>query len=256
SLFRRKLHRALGRCVSTLDATLSAAQKWEELKRTTASVAKSVSRRQASSLKCAEDLFYRKRSGIQQQITLDPSLTLLLRPQLSVVKEQLSAMQQHHVETLALRSGIRWREKGEVSAGFLKRTASIVHLKEDMLDAAATFHGTLYSSDAIEMGAVRDMLDAIPPSARLSPTAAKSIVEPITFDDLCDAFSRAPSASSPGMDGLPYQLVHLITHPACREIALATFNNALTSSDLPSPWMESCIVLLPKKGPRELLQNW
>ncbi|CEP18787.1 hypothetical protein [Parasitella parasitica] len=101
------------------------------------------------------------------------------------------------------------------------------------------------------------MLDALPPSARLSPTAARSIVEPITFDDLCDAFSRAPSASSPGMDGLPYQLVHLIvTHPACREIALATFNNALTSSDLPSSWLESCIVLLPKKGPRELLQNW
>ncbi|CEP09196.1 hypothetical protein, partial, partial [Parasitella parasitica] len=93
---------------------------------------------------------------------------------------------------------------------------------------------------------------------RLSPTAAQSIVEPITFDDLCNAFSRAPSASSPDMDGLPYQLVDLIVthHPACREIALATFNNALTSSNLPSSWLESCIVLLPQKDPRELLQTW
>ncbi|CEP16252.1 hypothetical protein [Parasitella parasitica] len=71
---------------------------------------------------------------------------------------------------------------------------------------------------------------------------------------LCDAFSRAPTTPSPGMDALSYQLVHLIvTNPACREIALATFNNALTHSDLPPSWLlESC-----KKGPPpELLQNW
>jgi len=126
-----------------------------------------------------------------------------------------------------------------------------------MLDAAATYYGTLYTPDAIDMNAVHDLLDAIPQSARLSSTASQSLLEPITFEDLCEAFSRAPTSSSPGMGGLPYQLVHLIViNPTCREIALATFNNALTHSDLPPSWLDSCVVLLPKKGPPELLQNW
>ncbi|KAF1806390.1 hypothetical protein FB192DRAFT_1264819, partial [Mucor lusitanicus] len=130
--------------------------------------------------------------------------------------------------------------------------------KECMLDAAAIYYGTLYTPDTIDMNAVHELLDAVHESARLSTTASQSLLEPITFDDLCDAFSRAPTTSSPGMDGLPYQLVHLIvTNPACREIALATFNNALRHSDFPPSWLlESCVVLLPKKGPSKLLQNW
>lgn len=126
-----------------------------------------------------------------------------------------------------------------------------------MLDAAATYYGALYTPDAIDMNAVHDLLDATHQSARLSSTASQSMLEPITFDDLCEAFSRAPTTSSPGMDGLPYQLAHLIvTNSTCREIALATFNNALTHSDLPPSWLESCVVLLPKREPPELLQNW
>ncbi|EPB81634.1 hypothetical protein HMPREF1544_11626 [Mucor circinelloides 1006PhL] len=120
-----------------------------------------------------------------------------------------------------------------------------------MLDAAATYYGTLYTLDAIDMNAVHGLLDAIPLSARLSTTASQSsMLEPIIFEDLCEALSSAPTTSSPGMDGLPYQLLHLIfTNPACPEIALGTFNNALARSDLPPSWLESCVVLLPKKGP-------
>ncbi|CEP15776.1 hypothetical protein [Parasitella parasitica] len=275
SLFRRQLSDALSRCVHSLDGALSAAQKWELLKQTTATVAKSFSRRQAQTLSSAEDLLHRKRSGIQHKLDLDPSLRPTLQPLLSVVEEQLAALQQNHVENLALRSGIRWREKGETSAGFLKRTVSsrasrklippLIHpatqrlcsSKEEMLDAAASYYGNLYSPDAIDMAAVNDLLDAIPRSARLSASDAQSLLDPITFEDLVEAFSRAPAKSSPGMDSLPYQLVRLIVlHPECREIALATFNNALSFSDIPPSWLESCITLLPKKGALDLLQNW
>lgn len=206
---------------------------------------------------------------------LDPSSRPVLQPQLSVVEEQLSSLQQYHVETLALRSGIRWKEKGETSAGFLKRTVSsrasrklippllhpstqtICSSKDEMLDAAATYYSALYSPDAIDLDAVNDLLDAIPSSAKLSASDAQAIIDPITFDDLLEAFSRAPTKSSPGMDGLPYQLVRLIVlHPECREIVLATFNNALSFSDIPPSWLESCITLLPKKGALDLLKNW
>ncbi|OAD02036.1 hypothetical protein MUCCIDRAFT_82417 [Mucor lusitanicus CBS 277.49] len=117
-------------------------------------------------------------------------------------------------------------------------TKNLCTPKECMLDAAAIYYGTLYTPDTIDMNAVHELLDAVHESARLSTTASQSLLEPITFDDLCDAFSRAPTTSSPGMDGLPYQLVHLIvTNPACREIALATFNNALRHSDFPPSWL-------------------
>ncbi|CEP06842.1 hypothetical protein [Parasitella parasitica] len=70
------------------------------------------------------------------------------------------------------------------------------------------------------------------------------MIESVTFEDLCDAFSRAPTTSSPGMDGLPYQLFRwIVANSAWREIALATFNNALKHSDIPLSWLESCIVL-------------
>jgi hypothetical protein len=45
-------------------------------------------------------------------------------PQLSIVESQLASIQQYHTETLALRAGIRWRKQGELSAGYLKRTAA------------------------------------------------------------------------------------------------------------------------------------
>ncbi|KAG0732934.1 hypothetical protein G6F57_015548 [Rhizopus arrhizus] len=45
-----------------------------------------------------------------------------LLPQLNIVEHQLASLQQYRVDTLALRAGIRWRECGELSAGYLKQT--------------------------------------------------------------------------------------------------------------------------------------
>ncbi|KAI8635820.1 hypothetical protein BD408DRAFT_326796, partial [Parasitella parasitica] len=129
--------------------------------------------------------------------------------------------------------------------------------KEDMLDAASTFYTDLYSPDVIDPQAISDLLDALPASLRLSDAAAASVVAPITFEDLVEAFSHAPEKSSPGTDGLPYQLVRLIVlYPECREIALAKFNNSLSFADVPLSWLESCFCLLPKKGVLDLLKNW
>ncbi|KAI8643460.1 hypothetical protein BD408DRAFT_342430, partial [Parasitella parasitica] len=111
--------------------------------------------------------------------------------------------------------------------------------------------------DAIDPQAISDLLDSLPTSLRLSDAAAQSVVAPITFEDLAEAFARAPDKSSPGKDGLPYQLVQLIVlHPGCREITLANFNNALSFADIPPSWLESCVSLLPKKGTLDLLKNW
>ncbi|GAN11625.1 hypothetical protein MAM1_0756c11201, partial [Mucor ambiguus] len=208
-LFKQQLYKALSKRLATLDASLSAAQKWEQLKLATTHVAKSFSRRQAYTLSRAEDLLHKKRSGLSQKLAADPSLRPVLNPQLTIVEDQLASLQSYHVDTLALRSGIRWRERGETSDGYLKRSVAVratkkltpplvyptslsrCTTKEDMLDAAATYYTDLYSSDAVDPQAISELLDALPASLRLSDAAAASVVAPITFEDLVEAFSRA-----------------------------------------------------------------
>ncbi|KAI8637322.1 hypothetical protein BD408DRAFT_437070 [Parasitella parasitica] len=110
--------------------------------------------------------------GLSQKLNADPSLHPVLNPQLKIVEAQLASLQSYHVDTLALRSGIRWRERGKTSAGFLKRSVDsrvskklispLIHptslsrctTKEEMLDAAATFYTDLYSPDAIDPQAI------------------------------------------------------------------------------------------------------
>lgn len=91
-----------------------------------------------------------------------------MSPQLTIVEHQLSIIRQHHVETLALRSGIRWRELGEISPGYLKRTATscsarklippslnsitdnLCQSKDEMLNTAADFYSNLYSPTPVD----------------------------------------------------------------------------------------------------------
>ena len=244
--FQDKLFVHLSETANSFPSYLPASLKWEQLKQVTAKTARAYSRRQAFTLSRAEALLQRKRSKIESNLLRNPSLQPELSPQLQVVQEQLSSLQQYHVETLALKAGIRWREKGELSAGYLKHTASsrlskstipplqhpslnrVCHTKEEMLNSAFLFYDKLYSPDPIDLDAVQSLLDSIPSTACISASESNLLLERITFDELIEAFSRCPSKSSPGLDGLPYAIVKLIvTHPSCREIALQVFNDAL-----------------------------
>lgn len=104
-------------------------------------------------------------------------------------------MQEYHVETLALCSGLRWTEASKVSAGFLKRTVQqrqqrthiaqhkhpdtgvICTSSNDMLDAAASFYSTLYTPDPVDEDFIQQMLDDLPPSLQLSEAAYNSITK-------------------------------------------------------------------------------
>ncbi|KAG0768661.1 hypothetical protein G6F62_013431 [Rhizopus arrhizus] len=163
-----------------------------------------------------------------------------LQPLVNVVERQLADIQQYHVEILALRSGIRWRELGELSAGYLKRAIatratrqmipSLIHpvtkvlcsSRVDMLDAASIFYSDLCSPDPVDPDAIESLLSALPSSLRLSSTDQNALTSPIVFDDVLEGVSRCSGRSSPGTDGLPYELLRLIiTHSACRDITLA-----------------------------------
>ncbi|KAG2192648.1 hypothetical protein INT47_006906 [Mucor saturninus] len=273
--FVKQLNRILSKCVHQFNTPMSAAEKWESLKAATATFCKSYSRRKGYTLSCAEDLLHKKRAGITKKLSLDPSLLPVLSPQLTVVEQQLTSLQQYHVDDLALRSGIRWREMGELSAGYLKRTISarqsrqtippflhpnslsLCSSKDEMLDAAATFYSDLYSPDPIDPAAIDSLLADLPDSLHLSPSASSFMISPLTLDTLLDAFSRILKKSSPGIDGLPYAIVRLIViHASCSQIAVEVFNNALCFADIPPSWLRSCVTLLPKKPPFDTLKNW
>ncbi|KAI8638251.1 hypothetical protein BD408DRAFT_436266 [Parasitella parasitica] len=101
----------------------SCSEIWEQqLKLTLAHVAKSFSRRQTYTLSRAEDLLHKKRSGLTQKLNADLSLHPVLDPQLKIVEAQLASLQLYHVDTLALRSDIGWREQPGRDSGRLFET--------------------------------------------------------------------------------------------------------------------------------------
>ncbi|CEP12835.1 hypothetical protein, partial, partial [Parasitella parasitica] len=74
--------------------------------------------------------------------------------------------------------------------------------------------------------------------------------------DLLDGASRSPTKSSPGMDGLPYEMLSLLfSHPETLKLALRVYNEALSSGIFPHSWQETCLILLPKKGDLSQLKN-
>lgn len=198
-----------------------------------------------------------------------------LSPQLRVVQDQLTSLQQYHVKNLALKAGIRWRIKGELSAGYLKRTAQarlskssipplhhpsldrLCSTKDEMLDEAFVFYDKLYSPDPVDPNAVASLLNSLPQSAQISESDSRMLLEPITLIELIEAFSRCPRTSSPGPDGLPYEVVRLIVlNPSCQDIALQVFNDALLHGKFPPSWLATSVCLLPKKGDLSDLRNW
>ncbi|KAG0769000.1 hypothetical protein G6F33_004027 [Rhizopus arrhizus] len=273
--FCAALKNALSNTVSSFIVGLSASYKWEALKGTTKKVAQSFSRKQASSCKQAETLLQKKLASLRKKKILFPEQVPELQPLVNVVERQLADIQQYHVEILALRSGIRWRELGELSAGYLKRAIatratrqmipSLIHpvtkvlcsSRVDMLDAASIFYSDLCSPDPVDPDAIESLLSALPSSLRLSSTDQNALTSPIVFDDVLEGVSRCSGRSSPGTDGLPYELLRLIiTHSACRDITLAVYNDALSHGIFPPSWLETSVSLIPKKGSLSDLKNW
>jgi hypothetical protein len=77
----------------------------------------------------------------------------------------------------------------------------------------------------------------------MSDEDASMIVEPISFEDIQDGSERSPSHSSPGLDGLPYEILHLIiSQPDCRALVTQVYNDAINLAIFPKSWQETCII--------------
>lgn len=249
--------------------------KWDNIKTAVKKEAKKYSRKQAYSLSTAGKLLQNKRSGITKRLLQNSSLSPSLLPQLQIVEHQLASIQQHHVDNLALRSGLRWREQGELSAGYLKRTVTqrqqkvlfraiqhptssvLCNTTDGMFNAAQTFYSELYSPDPVDTDAIDDLLQSLPDTLHLSESDQYWLTSSFTWDQIIEGVSRCPSKSSPGTDGLPYELLHFVfLQPDCRAIVLQVYNDALHHGIFSDSWLHTCVSLLPKKGDLTDLKNW
>ncbi|OAD75959.1 hypothetical protein PHYBLDRAFT_59486 [Phycomyces blakesleeanus NRRL 1555(-)] len=200
------------------------------------------------------------------------STNLSLRTSL---KRQLSIIQQETVKILAMRAQKHWRENGERSARYLKRTILANAIRKDipflrhptsealcttpstMTNVAMHFYEKLYTVDPIENSSVEDLLNHVPPKKFLSEATRSSMTPLLTFDNICPAVNCSPNHSSPGPDGLPYKILSLLfCEDRYSTLLTNIYNDALNKGVFPSSWSFTCLSLLPKKGDLSSLKNW
>lgn len=126
SFFVGKLHSALNEFHDKIDSTplefLDTTQVlWDQIKVLTRKVANYCSRQKSAWRDRQLKRFQRKRNKILRHY---PNNETVLNQRLSIVEKLIGDLQQEIVDIQALKTSIRWREHGEVPAGFLKRTAT------------------------------------------------------------------------------------------------------------------------------------
>ncbi|KAG0755178.1 hypothetical protein G6F24_012006 [Rhizopus arrhizus] len=210
------------------------------------------------------------RNDIFRRYSNNPTCLNILLPE---VENNLANLQTEIAEIDILRAGKRWIENNQKLAGYLKRTAESRNIKRNLtmivhpetglecldtkakLDAAFNFYSTLYTAEPIDHQDLESMLNTI--DKQVSPNDAKHIISSISFDDILDGSRRTPHKSSPGMDGLPYEILNLIIgHPSCKSLVLEVYNDAINKALFPKSWQQTCLVLLPKTGDLTSLSNW
>ena len=196
-------------------------------------------------------------------------------PHLDVIQLQISSLQQSIAEIEILKAGKFWRENGEKSAGFLKRSAttrenkrSIIQLRDpesntlctDPLDLeriASNFYKDLFTPTEPDSPACRAMFNAIPPELKLTQEQQEGLLGSFHLAEILEESKRTPRKSSPGPDGLPYEILYLVMQfPPYHEIITQVYNDALDKGKFPRSWNDSLMTLLYKKGARSEMKNY
>ncbi|KAI8369935.1 hypothetical protein BD560DRAFT_447020 [Blakeslea trispora] len=181
--------------------------------------------------------------------------TAILSSLLPTLEAMIGSLQDEIAHVNALKAGKFWREKGERSAGLLKNLASsrtmqrtisslfdtskeqLVTITEDKTSAMADFYDQLYCPEPIDQASLDRLLQ---PLQRYQLTTAQStkMLLPITWDDISYAGCRSPRRSSPGADGLSYEVLGILLRiPALRSLVVQVYNVALTLSLFPQSWL-------------------
>ncbi|KAK4510812.1 uncharacterized protein ATC70_005246 [Mucor velutinosus] len=98
-----------------------------------------------------------------------------------------------------------------------------------MQDAAVCFYCKLYTTDPIDYTSISELCNTIPASTQIPVNSQPTLETPFTIDEIMTGAQRSPSHSSPGTDGLPYEILAvLLSHQQTAQLAHAVFKEALT----------------------------
>jgi hypothetical protein len=244
---------------------------WDKLKLSIKQLAKTFGRRQAHWRQAQLGRLQKKRNRVLRQYKASGVLNHLLPS----IELQIGSLQQTIAANNILRAGRHWRENGEISAGFLKRTIAsratsryIPYLKDadqespssdplTMQSTARSFYQQLYTCEPSSASATETILESVPQECVIDSSTAASLLNAFEYDDIDTSTKRCPFASSPGKDGLPYELLLALYQLDCvQPLVQRIYNDALQKGVFPSSWSSTCTVLLPKKGDLSSLRNW
>ncbi|CAO0789273.1 unnamed protein product [Mucor circinelloides] len=194
---------------------------------------------------------------------------------LETINQLIGDLQDSIAEIEVLKLGKYWRENGETNAGFLKKltvsrqnkrqlkqlrhpVTQELHSDQDtMSEIAGSFYTNLYTPTAPDARSMRLLLTQITPDMQLNNEQQSLLELPIDMDDLLLECKRSPRYSSPGSDGIPYQLLRLILlFTPLQPLIEQVYNDALTKGIFPASWNISLMTILYKKNDPNDMANY
>ncbi|CEP08753.1 hypothetical protein, partial, partial [Parasitella parasitica] len=175
--------------------------QWDALKGVVKTIARRIGRRHSAWRTRQLKRFQRKRNQLFQRYQNHPTI---LRERLPIIEKLISDLQQEISTNQTIRAGKLWREQGETSAGYLKRTIatrqiqrtmlalqhpdtqSLCDTPETMQEAAVCFYRKLYTTDPIDPDSVSALCNTIPDTAQIPVPAHNPLVAPFTIAEITE----------------------------------------------------------------------
>ncbi|KAG1532531.1 hypothetical protein G6F51_013062 [Rhizopus arrhizus] len=243
--YRVQLKQRLTGIVSSLPNQMTAQEQWDyvksEIRLFTQRYAVDYTNWRKKSIKVLQ----RKRNAFLRS---QPPIAIRLQC-LPVMDQQIESLQQELVDIAALKAGIRWREHGEKSAGYLKRihqvrtveqsinclqdttSGSTVSSRTQLLEVSQAFYQELYSVDPVDEHDIDCYLQDIADLPQLNEDDRRYLISPITIEDIIEQSKKViGKQSSPGSDGLGYVFMHLIYQfSPLKDLITKIYNTALAT---------------------------
>ncbi|KAK4522013.1 uncharacterized protein ATC70_004552 [Mucor velutinosus] len=130
---------------------------------------------------------------------------------LDYVNNQVQQLQHSIAEIEILKAGKFWREHGEKSAGD-PTTDELCRDQYGIAAIATDFYSTLFTPDPTDSVTVSTLIRSIPGHLRIQGEQQESLILLIDIEDLLEDSKKTRRLSSPGPDGLPYEILERDYH--------------------------------------------
>ncbi|CEP07402.1 hypothetical protein, partial, partial [Parasitella parasitica] len=203
--FATKTHQSLHQFFLTLSD--SPQTHWDDLKAVVKTIARRIGRRHRAWRSRQLKRLQRKRNQLFKRYQYHPSL---LREHLPVIEKLIEDLQHKISVNQTIRAGKLWREQGETSAGYLKRTIAHRQVQRNMIalqhpdnhvlcetptsmqDASVCFYRHLDSPDPCDEISIELLVHHIPDTDQIPTSEHATLMQPFSVTDILTGAQRSP----------------------------------------------------------------